>query len=152
MQLNFIENQLATFPVVQGLTAGQGATEYYAHEVGINEVAADGTITAITSYIQSGDFDLDQGGDGEFFIKIRRFVPDFKILTGDAKVTLLLRDYPADIAISSTLGPFTINANTDKVDTRARARLAALKIENDAANQNWRLGLFRFDFQPDGRR
>jgi hypothetical protein len=109
-------------------------------------------VTAITSYIQSGDFDLDQDGDGEFFIKIRRFVPDFKILTGDAKVTLLLRDYPADTAVSSTLGPFTINANTDKVDTRARARLAALKIENDAANQNWRLGLFRFDFQPDGRR
>jgi hypothetical protein len=44
-------------------------------------------------------------------------------------VTLLLRDYPADTAVSSTLGPFTINANTDKVDTRARARLAALKIE-----------------------
>jgi hypothetical protein len=35
---------LATFPVVQGLTAVQGATEYYAHEVGINEVAADGTV------------------------------------------------------------------------------------------------------------
>jgi hypothetical protein len=148
----FIENQLATFPVVQGLTAGQGATEYYAHEVGINEVAANGTVTAITSFIQSGDFDLDVEGDGEFFIKIRRFIPDFKILTGDAKVTLLLRDYPADTAVSSSLGPFTINANTDKIDTRARARLAALKIENDAANQNWRLGLFRFDFQPDGRR
>jgi hypothetical protein len=38
------------------------------------------------------------------------------------------------------------------VDTRARARLAALKVENDSTDENWRLGLFRVDTQPDGRR
>jgi hypothetical protein len=49
-------------------------------------------------------------------------------------VTLFLRDFPADTGTSSsTLGPFTINANTDKVDTRARGRFAALKIENVAS-------------------
>ena len=63
-----------------------------------------------------------------------------------------LRDYPADTASGSPLGPFTITSSTDKVDLRARARLAALKIENTAIDENWRLGLFRFDFQPDGRR
>ena len=74
------------------------------------------------------------------------------MLTGNAKVTIFLRDYPADTATSSPLGPFTINSTTDKIDTRARARLAALKIANDSTDENWRLGLFRFDFQPDGRR
>jgi hypothetical protein len=148
----FNANTTPSFPTVQGISSSQGSSTYYEHEIGINEVSFSGTKTAIPAYIQSGDFDLDQDGDGEFFIKIRRFVPDFKILTGDAKVTLLLRDYPADTATGSTLGPFTINSNTDKIDTRARARLAALKIANDSTDQNWRLGLFRFDFQPDGRR
>jgi hypothetical protein len=87
-----------------------------------------------------------------FFIKIRRFIPDFKFLNGNAKITLDLRDYPNDTASSSPLGPFTITSSTDKIDTRARARLAALKVENDSIDENWRLGLFRVDIQPDGRR
>ena len=95
---------------------------------------------------------MDQDGDGEFFIKIRRIIPDFKDLQGNAVVTIQLRDFPADTATSSPLGPFTITSSTDKIDTRARARLAALKISNSAVDESWRLGLFRFDFQPDGRR
>jgi hypothetical protein len=137
---------------VQGITSSQGASIYYEHETGVNEVTYAGVKTAIPAYIQSGDFDLDTDGEGEFFIKIRRFIPDFKVLTGNAKVTIFLRDYPADTATSSPLGPFTIDSTTDKIDTRARARLAALKIANDSTDENWRLGLFRFDFQPDGRR
>ena len=39
-----------------------------------------------------------------------------------------------------------------KVDTRARARAIALKVENTGASQSWRLGTFRLDTQPDGRR
>ena len=42
-------------------------------------------------------------------------------------------------------------STTDKIDTRARGRLAAIKIENDALNDNWRYGVFRLDIQPDGR-
>ena len=43
-------------------------------------------------------------------------------------------------------------SSTAKVDTRARARAVALKIENTAVSQNWKLGTFRLDIQPDGRR
>jgi hypothetical protein len=141
-----------SYPVVNGISADQGASTYYEHETGVNEVDFDGNKTAIQAFIESGDFDLDDQGDGELFIKIRRFIPDFKVLSGNAKITLDLRDYPSDTATSSPLGPFTINSSTDKVDTRARARLAALKIENDSTDENWRLGLFRIDIQPDGRR
>jgi hypothetical protein len=148
----FIENNTPNFPTVNGITAGQGKSIYYEHETGVNEVDANGNKTAIEAFIQSGDFDLDQGGEGEFFIKIRRFVPDFKVLQGNAKITMQLRDYPSDTQSSSPLGPFTVTSSTQKVDTRARARLAAVKIENDSTDENWRLGLFRFDFQPDGRR
>ena len=85
-------------------------------------------------------------------MRVKRFVPDFKVLEGNAKVTLFLRDYPADTAVSSQLGPFTINSSTEKIDTRARNRLMSIKIENDAVNETWRYGLFRIDVYPDGRR
>ena len=57
-----------------------------------------------------------------------------------------------DSQASSALGPFTISSSTTKVDTRARARAVSLKIANTAASQNWKLGGFRLDIQPDGRR
>jgi hypothetical protein len=148
----FTQNSAPNFPTVNGISSSQGKSTYYEHETGVDEVDANGNKTAISAFIESGDFDLDTGGEGEFFIKIRRFVPDFKVLQGNAKVTMQLRDYPSDTQSSSPLGPFTITSSTQKVDTRARARLAALKIENDSTDENWRLGLFRFDFQPDGRR
>jgi len=148
----FEQNSTPSFPVVNGISSSQGKSIYYEHETGVNEVDANGNTTAIQAFIESGDFDLDVDGDGEYFIKIRRLVPDFKVLQGNAIITMQLRDYPADTASSSPLGPFTINSSTDKIDTRARARLAAIKIANNSVDESWRLGLFRFDFQPDGRR
>ena len=52
----------------------------------------------------------------------------------------------------SPLGPFDVTSSTTKVDTRARARAISLKIANTASSQNWKLGGFRLDIQPDGRR
>jgi len=141
---------IPTEPVIQGVS--EGCAVVFNHEVGQNEVMANGTINAIPAFIKSGDFDLDAQGDGEYFIKVRRFIPDFKYINGNAKVTLELRDYPANTQVGSPLGPFTVTSSTDKVDTRARARLAAVKIENDGTNESWRFGQFRFDIQPDGRR
>jgi hypothetical protein len=146
----FNPNTAPTTPTIQGVS--NGMSRVFNHEIGTNEVLANGTINAIPAYITSGDFDLDADGDGQYFIKVRRFIPDFKYLNGNAKITILLRRYPADNQTSSTLGPFTINSSTDKIDTRARSRLAALKVENDAINESWRFGQFRFDIQPDGRR
>jgi hypothetical protein len=131
-----------------------GATTYYEHETGLDQVKL-GQTTAIPANIESGNFDIGaQGlaGDGEFMMKIRRVIPDFLAQTGDARVTLNLRDFPNDTAASSTLGPFTITSGTQKIDTRARAREISLKIENTSTSQFWKLGTFRIDYQPDGRR
>ena len=133
---------------ISGLTNKWGASIYYAHEVGNDQVNSSGT-TAIPAFIRSGDFDID---DGEIFMSMRRFMPDYKFLVGNSKVTLFISDYPSDTQSSSPLGPFTITKTTDKVDTRARGRLLSLKIENDAAGETWRYGSFRMDAQPDGRR
>jgi hypothetical protein len=141
-----------TFPTINGVTNTYGSSEYYEHEVGVNEVSALGVKTAIPAYIESGDFDLDIEGDGQYLMKINRFIPDFKILDGNAKVTLLLRDYPSQTQNSQMLGPYTVNSSTTKIDTRARNRLMSIKVENDSTDENWRYGLFRVDIQPDGRR
>jgi hypothetical protein len=152
-----------TFPTVQGLTTDVnsdyfvGSSIYYEHEVGNNELTYTGATNAISSFIRSGDYSMHDQGDAEFLLKVRRFIPDFKVLNGNAKVTLFFSDYPSNTAASantlpSVTGPFTINSSTDKVDTRVRGRLVSLKIENDAINQSWRYGTLRLDVQPDGRR
>ena len=143
-----------------------GITIYYEHETGTDQINAGGAVTAVTANVISGDFDITQKraaqgqllgapdirGDGEYLMKIRRFIPDFISQTGNTQVTLLLRDYPNDSSASSSLGPFTITSTTDKVDTRARGRAIALKIANTSTSENWKLGTFRLDIQPDGRR
>jgi len=142
-----------TFPVITGATGINGSSILYEHEVGVDQVDSTGAKTAIPAFIESGDFDISAGGiSGEFFIKIRRFIPDFKVLSGNAKVTLNLKDFPAQTETSSRLGPFTITSSTNKVDTRARARFASLKVENEGTDENWRFGSFRADTQADGRR
>ena len=101
-------------------------------------------VTAIAANISSGDFDISQRttalgqttgaadlrGDGEFIMKIRRFIPDFISQTGTTRVTLNLRNFPNDTSASSSLGPFDITSSTKKIDTRARARAISLKVEN----------------------
>ena len=152
-----------TFPAVVGQT-GLGQTTYFEHEVGTDQVNPNGTTTAVSSFIQSFDFDLEQRSRnqrgqasgpkiaGEVFIALRRFVPDFKTLQGNAKVTIGLKRYPQQSSTSSTYSPFTITSSTTKKDARARGRFCSFKIENDAASESWRFGTFRIDIQPDGRR
>tara|TARA_Y100001978_G_scaffold200618_1_gene217245 strand:- start:661 stop:2625 length:1965 start_codon:yes stop_codon:yes gene_type:complete len=153
------------FPDILGITNKYGASLYYEHEQGTDQVNSTAT-TAIPAFIRSGDWDItsrrsalgqatgvaDYRGDGEFFMAVRRFIPDFKYQTGNAKVTLFVSAYPDDVAVSSPLGPFTVTSTTDKVDTRARGRLVSIKIENDALGESWRYGTLRLDAQPDGRR
>jgi len=143
---------IPSFSNLSGATNTFGASTYYAQEVGNNEIALDGTETAIPAYIQSGDFDLPTDGDGEYLLRLSRFLPDFKNLQGNAIVTIFLKNFPIDAGSSSQLGPFTINASTQKIDTRARGRLANIKIQNTAVNETWRFGTFRADVNPDGRR
>jgi len=135
-----------------------GVTTYFEHETGQDQLKA-GTASAVAASIQSGDFDIsasqggaDLRGDGEYIMKIRRVLPDFLQQTGDATITLNLKNYPTDAQASSSLGPFESTTSTTKIDTRARARAIALKISNTDLGQHWKLGTFRLDIQADGRR
>jgi hypothetical protein len=148
----FDSTSSGSFPVIIG-QSGLGQTTLFEHDVGTDQVNPDGTTTAVTSFIKSFDFDLNlQGTAGEVFLAMRRFLPDFKDLQGNAKITLAVKRYPQDSETTTTLSPFTINSSTQKKDTRARGRFCNIKIENEDISESWRFGTLRLDLQPDGRR
>ena len=159
----FDSTTTGTFPVIVG-ESGLGQTTLFEHEVGTDQVNPDGSTTTVTSFIKSFDFDLQarqkdaQGKStgptvsGDVFLAMRRFVPDFKDLQGNATVTLAVKRYPQQSDTVTSLSPFTINANTDKKDTRARGRFVNIKIENTDVSESWRFGTLRIDIQPDGKR
>ena len=159
----FNASAAGTFPEVIG-ERDLGQTKFFEHEVGTDQVNEDGSTTTVTSFIKSYDIDLEQKQRnaqgrqvglklaGEIFLAMRRFVPDFKTLTGNAKISLGVKRYPQQSDTTTTLSPFTITSSTLKKDTRARGRFVNLKIENDSSGEEWRFGTLRLDVQPDGRR
>jgi hypothetical protein len=146
----FNSSNTGTFPVVQGET-GLGQSVLFEHETGTDQVNPDGSVTTLTSFIQSFSFSL-QPDQAEVFLAMRRFLPNFKVLTGNNQVTLSIKDFPSQDDIETALSPFIINSSTLKVDTRARGRYANIKIENTGVGESWRFGTFQVDIQPDGRR
>jgi hypothetical protein len=159
----FNSSASGSFPEIIG-ESGLGQSILFEHEVGNDQVNPDGTTTTVPSFIQSYDIDLESRSKdargratgpkvaGEIFLAMRRFVPDFKTLVGNAKVSLNVKRYPQQTETQTALSPFTIDSTTDKKDTRARGRFVSVKIENDAVNESWRFGTLRLDLQPDGRR
>ena len=159
----FNDSATGTFPVIVG-QSGLGQTTLFEHEVGTDQVNPNGSTTTVTSFVKSYDFDLQakqkdaQGKSsgptiaGENFLAMRRFVPDFKDLQGNAKVTLAVKRYPQQSETTTALSPFTVNSNTEKKDTRARGRFVNIKIENTDVSESWRFGTLRIDIQPDGKR
>ena len=149
---SYSSSDTGTFPTIQGVT-GLGGTTYFEHEIGNNQINTDGSSTAISSFVKSYDFDLEgQGTEGDRFLSVRRFIPDFKSLVGTAKVTLAVKRFPSQDDSSTGLSPFSITSDTTKKDTRARGRYINIKIENDDIDQSWRFGTFSLDVQADGGR
>jgi hypothetical protein len=140
-----------------------GSTIYYNQETGTDQINAGGVTTAIIGTITSGDFDITQRrsntgqvvgtpdlrGDGEYIMRISRFIPDFITQTGDTKVSFTTRMYPNSTPVTKD---FTITSAKTFQSTRIRARSIALKISNTATNQDWKLGTFRLDIAPGGMR
>lgn len=102
---------------------------------------------SLTSFIESAEFDLDEGKQLMFADKL---IPDYTFSTGEQiKFSIKTRRYPSDDFQEK--GPFTINADTQKVNMRARGRQSVVRVSADAAGQ-WRWGSVRLAMQPDGER
>ena len=140
-----------------------GSSIYYQHETGTDQVNAGNAITAVNANILSGDFDITQKrsntgqavgtpdlrGDGEYMMRISRFIPDFIEQTGDTEVSFTTRNYPNTAATTTN---FTSTETTNFKSTRLRARSIALKVSNTGSGKNWKLGTFRLDIAPGGMR
>jgi len=129
-----------TISTIYGTKAGR--TFVYAHETGANAAGS-----AMTAYVESGDMDI---ADGDQFMSMSRFIPDFKDQVGNVDVTIKTRPYPSGTQTSH--GSFTVSTSTTKQDTRIRGRQLAVRVESDAVDDNWRYGTIRLELRPDGTR
>ena len=102
---------------------------------------------ALTSYIESADFDIE---DGDVLMFMDRIIPDFTINDGTISMDITGQSFPTNSAI--TKGPFNISKTTQKVDFRLRGRQAKIKVSCDSQGTSWRYGSVRLAIQPDGRR
>ena len=140
-----------------------GSTVYYSHETGVDQTDAGGVITILKGEIISGDFDITQKrsntgqavgtpdlrGDGEYIMRISRFIPDFISQTGTTRITFSLSDYPASTPRTAN---FDVTSATTFKSTRLRARQIALQVSNVDASCDWKIGTFRLDIAPGGMR
>jgi hypothetical protein len=86
-----------------------------------------------------------EAGEGDQIVEATEFIPDENNL-GDTHVYLYSRFYPT--GPERTYGPFTSARPTP---IRVSGRQVRVRIEGVVAN-DWRVGVFRFDAEPGGRR
>ena len=131
-------------PRASGAVSGTNYT--YVHEIGDDD---DGS--AMTSYVESADFDL---GDGEQFMFVSRLIPDIDITSTDADASvnyiLKTRNFPGDSLTTNSTN--AVKSTTQQSFLRGRSRQAVLRIESDTTDVTWTLGDLRLEIRPDGRR
>jgi len=112
----------------------------------------DGLFTAngeaITSFIESADFDIE---DGTQLMFLDRLIPDMTLNDGSIKFSITTKQFP-DSEQETEKGPFSITKSTSKIDLRARGRQGRVRVSCDAANTSWRWGSVRLSMQQDGMR
>ena len=135
------------------------------HESGIDDNQGSST-AAITAYIESSEFDLD---DGHKFMHVNRVIPDvsFDGSTATSPVVTMtlkpLRNSGSGIHSTPSLGGVNnatvtrtasspVEVFTDQINVRVRGRQLSMRIESSAEGVTWQLGAPRIDMRPDGRR
>ena len=135
------------------------------HEEGIDDNQT-GTTAAISAFITSSEFDLD---DGHQFNFVWRVMPDitFDGSTIDApSATMTL--FPLKNSGSGYNSPASVGGDdngtitrsatvpvekyTEQINTRVRGRQLSVKVASSASGVQWQLGTPRIDMRPDGRR
>ena len=110
-----------------------------------NTFTGDGA--TIPSFIESSDFDFEEGLDIMF---IDRIIPDYTINDGDIEMFITTKQYPTGPEVEK--GPFIINKSTRKVDMRGRGRQARVRVSTNSNDLSWRWGSVRLSGARDGRR
>ena len=134
------------------------------HELGVDNKET-GTTTAINAYIETSEFDIEDGHNLGF---VYRIIPDITFVgseTASPQVTMTLipmmnsgSGYNSPQSVSgSSFATVTRTATvpieqfTGQIYVRVRGRQMIFKIESDQIGCNWQLGAPRIDIRPDGR-
>ena len=159
----WLDSPLRQFP----MAATSGNLLVY-HEAAVDDGSTNPP-SAISSYIQSSDFDINDGHNYGF---VWRMLPDitFNGSTTPApekprvKFVVRPRQNPGSgygVAPSPTIQStqsyagqqvYNVQEFTEIVYSRIRGRQMAFKIESDTLGTQWQLGVPRLDVRPDGRR
>jgi len=150
----WIDSGLRAYPV-----AATYSNNLVNHEQGLDDNET-GTPSAINAYIESAEFDIE---DGQNFGFVWRMVPDltFEGSTADTpQVTMTMYGMNGsgsgfqmqtgkNVTRTSTA---TIEQFTNIIYTRIRGRQMIMKIESDQLGCTWQLGAPRIDIRADGER
>jgi hypothetical protein len=101
----------------------------------------------ITSFVESADFDVD---DGNQLLFMNKLVPDFDLSGGQLQVKVITKKYPE--STEEITKEFAIFNNTEKVNFRARGRQAKIRVSCESNGASWQWGSVRLGFQGDGER
>ena len=135
------------------------------HESGVDDNET-GTTAAITAFVESSDFDLD---DGHKFMHVNRIIPDITFDGSTANspvVTMTLnplsnsgsgRHSPTSVggvnnATVTRTATSPVEVFTDQINVRVRGRQISMRLESSATGVTWQMGTPRLDMRPDGRR
>jgi len=136
------------------------------HEVGNDDVSTDVAVP-INAYIQSADFDIE---DGNQFMFVWRMLPDVsftgsEVANPTATITLKPRQnpgapygtpVPANVTSTQTYSPlvksYTVEQFTQQLNTRLRGRQMSFRIGSEGLGVQWQLGVTRIDARTDGKK
>jgi len=139
------------------------------HEAAVDDGAFDPPV-AINAYVQSSDFDIE---DGHNYGYVWRIIPDITFdgsnTTGQTSdkpfVQFTVRpkqnpganygvaDSPRVTSAQSYAGTtsYRVQLFTEIIYSRVRGRQMAFKVESNSIGTQWQLGVPRIDVRPDGR-
>jgi hypothetical protein len=136
------------------------------HEIGVDN-GETATLTAINSYIESAEWDPE---DGHKFSFIYRMLPDitFRSSTGGSNPQVTMTIIPMKNSGSGYNSPQSVGGSSDATVTRTavvpieeftgqvfirvRGRQFIIKVEANQLGTGWQLGRPRVDLRPDGLR
>jgi hypothetical protein len=160
----WLDSPLRQFP----MAATQGNIIVY-HEAAVDDGSTNPP-SPINAYIQSSDFDIEDGHNYGF---VWRIIPDITFDGSDTtgatsdkpfvQFTVRPKQNPGSgygAALSPTVTStqsyagqtsYNVQQFTEIIYSRVRGRQMAFKVESNSVGTQWQLGVPRIDVRPDGR-
>ena len=147
---------------------GSGVTQQ--SSVMIHESGTQAQGGAISAHIESGDISISDGDRAAFYSRV---IPDIRVYdvssgtTPTLDLSIVGQDFPGSPSSSETVTTkeivvspssagdpcdFSYTPTGNDSGVRGRGRALRLRVSSDSSGYGWRVGDFRIDLQPDGRR